>query len=111
MAGQGNQPNILLIMSDEHAPHFSGMHGHPLVRTPNLDRLAARGTVFDAAYCNSPLCSPSRMSLMTGRFIHNIGAWDNSTPLPSDTVTWAHLLRAAGYDVVLAGKQHFVGLD
>lgn len=111
MAERGSQPNILLIMSDEHAPQFSGLHGHPLVQTPQLDRLAASGTTFDAAYCNSPLCSPSRMSLMTGRYIHTIGAWDNSTPLPTDTVTWAHLLRAVGYDVVLAGKQHFVGPD
>jgi len=107
----GTQPNILFIMSDEHAPHFTGFHGHPTVRTSHLDQLAARGTVFEQAYCNSPLCSPSRMSLMTGRYIHKIGAWDNSTPLPTDTITWAHLLRAARYDVVLSGKQHFVGPD
>ncbi len=111
MIRHDNRPNILFIMSDEHAPHFTGFHGHPLVRTPHLDRLAACGTVFEHAYCNSPLCAPSRMSLMTGRYIHNIGAWDNSTPLPLDTITWAHLLRAAGYDVALSGKQHFVGLD
>lgn len=111
MTPNDTQPNILFIMSDEHAPHFTGFHDHPLVRTPHLDRLAARGTVFEHAYCNSPLCAPSRMSLMTGRYIHNIGSWDNSTPLPTDTITWAHLLRAAGYDVVLAGKQHFVGPD
>ena len=48
---------------------------------------------------------------MTGRYIHHIGAWDNATPLPSDTVTWAHLLRGVGYDAVLSGKQHFEGLD
>ena len=104
-------PNLLLIMSDEHAPMFSGPYGHPLVQTPNLDRLAAEGVVFQNAYCNSPLCTPSRMSFMTGRYVHHIGAWDNSTPLASDAVTWTHRLRAVGYDVVLSGKQHFSGPD
>ena len=104
-------PNILLIMSDEHAPMYSSTYGHPLVRTPAMDRLAAEGVTFDNAYCNSPLCLPSRMSFMTGRFVHRIGAWDNASPLPQDEVTWAHLLRAAGYDAVLCGKQHFCGLD
>ncbi len=106
-----NRPNILLIMSDEHAPMFSGPYGHPLVHTPHLDRLAKEGVTFTNAYCNSPLCMPSRMSFMTGKYIHKIGAWDNAAPLRPDAVTWAHLLRDAGYDVVLSGKQHFGGLD
>ncbi len=106
-----DRPNLLLIMSDEHAPMFSGPYGHPLVQTPNLDRLAADGVVFQNAYCNSPLCTPSRMSFMTGRYVHHIGAWDNSMPIPSDAVTWAHRLRAIGYDAVLSGKQHFYGPD
>ncbi len=106
-----SKPNILIIMSDEHAPMFSSVYGHPLVRTPNMQRLAAAGATFDAAYCNSPLCMPSRMSFMTGRFVHRIGAWDNVTPLRSDEVTWAHRLRARGYDVALSGKQHFGGAD
>lgn len=106
-----DRPNLLLIMSDEHAPMFSGPYGHPLVQTPHLDRLAADGVVFQNAYCNSPLCTPSRMSFMTGRYVHHIGAWDNSAPIPSDMVTWAHRLRAIGYDVVLSGKQHFYGPD
>jgi len=97
------QPNLLLIMSDEHAPQFSGAYGHPLVQTPWLDRLASEGVLFEHAYCNSPLCGPSRMSFMTGRHVHQIGAWDNATSLPSDVPTWAHMLRAAGYDVVPDG--------
>lgn len=105
------QPNILLIMSDEHAPMYSSTYGHPLVHTPSMDRLAAEGVTFDNAYCNSPLCLPSRMSFMTGRFIHRIGAYDNACPLGQDQMTWAHRLRAVGYDVVLSGKQHFCGLD
>jgi choline-sulfatase len=105
------RPNLLVIMSDEHAPMFSGAYGHPLVQTPHMDRLAAGGVRFENAYCNTPLCVPSRMSFMTGRYIHHIETWDNASPLRSDAVTWAHLLRVAGYDVVLSGKQHFVGPD
>ena len=104
-------PNILLIMSDEHAPMYSGPYGHPLVKTPHMDRLAEEGVTFTNAYCNSPLCMPSRMSFMTGRYIHHIGAWDNAAPLRPDAITWAHILRDVGYDVVLSGKQHFGGLD
>lgn len=106
-----DQPNLLIVMADEHAPQFSGAYGHRLVRSPNIDQLAAEGVLFEHAYCNSPLCVPSRMSFMTGRYLHQIGVWDNGSPLASDAVTWAHLLRAAGYDVVLSGKQHFVGPD
>ena len=108
---QSTKPNVLIIMADEHAPQFSGVYGHSMVRTPNLDRLGAEGVVFDGAYCNSPLCVPSRMSLMTGRLASADGVYDNASPLPSDTVTWAHLLRSVGYEVALAGKQHFVGPD
>lgn len=104
-------PNILLIMSDEHGPMFSGCYGHPLVETPALDALARRGVLFENAYCNVPLCVPSRMSFMTGRYVHHTGTWDNSSPLPSDSVTWAHCLAATGYDVVLDGKMHFIGPD
>lgn len=90
---------------------MSEPHGHPFVRTPNLARLAAGGVVFDAAYCNSPLCVPSRASFMTGQHVHRIGAWDNGVPLPTDEPTWAHRLNAVGYDTALAGKMHFVGPD
>ena len=101
-------PNLLVIMSDEHAPQFSGFGGHPLVQTPNLDRLAASGVHFTNAYCASPLCTPSRMSFMTGRHVHrNPGGWDNTSHLSRDVATWAHAVRAVGYDCVLAGKQHF----
>ncbi len=104
-------PNFLIIMSDEHAPQYSSIYGHPLVQTPNMERLAQAGVTFENAYCNSPLCTPSRMSFMTGRYVHQIECWDNATPLRSDAVTWAHLLRSVGYDVVLSGKQHFSGHD
>ena len=98
------RPNLLIIMSDEHAPMYSGPYGHSFVQTLHMDRLAEDGVTFNNAYCNSPLCMPSRMSFMTGRYIHKIGAWDNAAPLRPDAVTWAHLLRSVGYDVVLSGK-------
>lgn len=105
------QPDIILIMSDEHAPHFSSVYGNPQVRTPNLERLAAEGMTFDAAYCSSPLCVPSRMSFMTGRYASRIDCWDNGSPLRSDIPTLAHAMRACGYETILLGKMHFIGTD
>lgn len=98
-------------MADEHAPHFLGAYGHPLVHSPHLDALARDGILFRNAYTNCPLCVPSRMSFLTGRYIHQIEVWDNATPLRSDAITWPYLLRFAGYDTVLSGKQHFIGPD
>jgi choline-sulfatase len=107
----GARPNILVILSDEHDPHVAGCYGHPAVRTPHLDRLAAESLVFDNAYCASPVCVPARLSLLTGRYPHEIGAWDNGSILPSETPTWAHYLGAAGYETVLCGRTHFNGAD
>lgn len=103
------RPNILLIVSDEHNPLLSGCYGHPIVRTPHLDRLASQGVVFEQAYCNSPTCVCSRASMMTGRYVHEIGVFSHHTPLRSDIPTFANYLEAAGYDTVLCGKMHFVG--
>ena len=112
-AGRSRQgrPNILVIMSDQHSARWCGYAGDPTVLTPNLDRLAARGVVFTNAYCNSPLCVPSRMSFLTGRQVQNIEIWDNHTILPSATPTFAHALGRAGYEVTLNGKMHFRGPD
>ena len=104
-------PNILVIMSDEHDPAVMGNSGHPLVQTPNLDRLAAAGTVFDSAYCNSPICVPSRMAFFTGNYCHRIGVWDLGSPLRADTPTFGHYFTAAGYDTVLCGRTHMAGDD
>jgi choline-sulfatase len=103
--------NILILMADQLTPFALRAYGHPLVRTPHLDRLAAEGVVFDSAYCASPLCAPSRFSLMTGKLPAAIGAYDNAAELPAQTLTFAHYLRAAGYRTVLAGKMHFCGPD
>ena len=79
-----DRPNVLVIMSDEHNAGVTGCYGNPRVRTPHLDRLAERGVAFDAFYCNSPLCVPSRMSFTAGKYISRTGAWNNSCWLPSD---------------------------
>ncbi|MCL4351847.1 MAG: sulfatase-like hydrolase/transferase [Firmicutes bacterium] len=105
------QPNIFLIMTDEHAPQASEVYGHPYVKTPALRTLAESGVVFDAAYCNSPLCVPSRMAFMAGREVHRLETWDNGSPLSSGIPTIAHYLAQSGYDTVLSGKMHFKGPD
>ena len=64
---QDTRPNVLFIQSDQHCAAVTGCYGDPIVQTPNLDRLAARGVVMDSAYCASPICVPSRSSLLTGR--------------------------------------------
>ena len=105
------RPNILVIMSDEHDPTISTPYGHSFVRTPYQQRLADEGAVFQNAYCNSPLCVPSRASFMTGLQLHRTRVWDNTIPLASDIPTWAHRLNNAGYETVLCGKMHFIGPD
>ncbi|MCA9987412.1 MAG: sulfatase-like hydrolase/transferase, partial [Anaerolineales bacterium] len=79
-----SQPNILMIMVDQLAAPALACYGHPLTKTPNLDRLAAHGVVFENAYCNSPLCSPSRASMMTGQLPSQIGTYDNAAHFSAD---------------------------
>ncbi|MEX2261352.1 MAG: choline-sulfatase [Bryobacteraceae bacterium] len=110
-AGNPATPNILLIMADQMAPMLTGAYGHPVVRTPNLNRLVRRGVRFDAAYSPNPVCAPARACLMTGRYSSRIGVHDNAAPLRSDEPTMAHYLTNAGYDTAWSGKMHFVGPD
>ena len=69
MSNSAKQPNILIICSDEHHPAISGYRNHPIIKTPHLDALAEEGTQFTRAYCNSPKCTPSRMSFLTGKYV------------------------------------------
>ena len=102
------QPNILVIMSDEHNASVMGCAGNAIVRTPNLDRLAGRGILFNAAYTTSPLCAPARASFTLGKYISHIGVWSNSAKLPpDDTPSLPHILNAAGYESFLCGKMHY----
>src|SRR4051812_39072789 len=102
--------NLLVLMSDEHAGRAMGCAGHRLARTPHLDRLAARGTRFTAAYTSSPICVPARASFATGKYQYQVGYWDNADAYDGVVPSWHHFLRAGGHRVVSIGKLHFRGL-
>ncbi len=104
-------PNILCIMADQLTAPALPFYGHPIVKTPHLSALAEAGVIFENAYCNSPLCAPSRFSMLTGKLPSRIGAYDNAAYFPADLPTVAHYLRDLGYHTCLAGKMHFVGPD
>lgn len=104
-------PNVLVVMVDQLAPALLGCYGNAAARAPHIDRLAREGVVFDAAYANSPLCTPARYCLMTGQLPSATRGYDNAAYLPSTVPTLAHYLRARDYRTVLAGKMHFVGPD
>ncbi|TBL79848.1 sulfatase-like hydrolase/transferase [Paenibacillus thalictri] len=99
--------NVLYIFSDEHNKEMLGCYGHPVVKTPNLDKLADNGVRFTNAYCNSPVCVPSRASLATGRYIHQIGNWDNAAPYIGKDESWGHRLVEQGHKVTTIGKLHY----
>ncbi|GAB0134152.1 hypothetical protein EsDP_00002534 [Epichloe bromicola] len=104
------KPNIIYIMADQlAAPQLKMYNPESQIKTPNLDRLAASSVQFDSAYCPSPLCAPSRMSMITGLLPMKIGAYDNASQINSEIPTYAHYLRSKGYHTALAGKMHFVG--
>lgn len=105
------KPNFLIFMLDQLAPQFLPAYGHKVVKTPSLSALAEESVIFDAAYCNSPLCAPSRYVFMSGRLPTVIGAWDNAAEFRAETPTFAHHLSALGYDTTLSGKMHFCGPD
>ena len=109
--------NVLILMADEHNARVLGCAGHPLVKTPNLDALAARGTRFANAYTNSPICVPARACFATGRYVHETEYWDNSIAYDGRVPGWGHRLQASGIPVESVGKLHYrlasdpVGLD
>ncbi len=109
--GLATTPHILMIQADQMAARCLPFYGHDVVRAPHMQGLAETGTVFDSAYCNFPLCAPSRFSMMAGQLASRIGAFDNASEFASDIPTFAHVLRHAGYRTCLAGKMHFVGPD
>jgi len=103
--------NLLVIMSDEHDPRWMGASGSALMHTPNLDRLAARGLRFTDAYTTCPICVPARAAFATGKYIHQIGYWDNADPYDGKLPSWHHRLRDKGHRVVSVGKLHFRSTD
>jgi len=106
-----DRPNIVVVMTDQHAARAIGVVGDPAADTPALDRLAARGTRFTNAYCPSPLCVPSRMAFLTGLEPHVSGVLSNDDFLASNIPTISHALGAGGYDCQLFGRMHFYGPD
>ena len=106
--GKKKQPNVVLLMSDEHRRTAMGAAGDTVAKTPHLDQLAAESVRFDAAYCTNPVCTPSRASLMTGLYSHHLEAQSNTTPFRPEHRTMAHHFNAAGYMTALIGKMHWV---
>lgn len=103
--------NLLYIHSDQHTPYVTGCYGDDIVQTPNLDKLASKGVKFTNAYCPSPICTPSRMSMFTGKFPYRNESWNNYHVLDSGYPTFAHSMGAAGYRPVLFGRMHSIGPD
>lgn len=99
--------NLLVIMSDEHQARAMGCAGHQLVKTPNLDSLAARGTRFTNAYTPCPICVPARAAFASGQHVHKIGLWDNAMPYTGEPRGWGHALQDAGVPVQSIGKLHY----
>lgn len=104
--------NLLFIMADEHNPHILGCYGNPVVHTRTIDALAGKGTRFANAYCNAPICVPSRASFATGRYGHQIASWDNAAPYTGHAApSWGHRLTAQGYSVTTIGKLHYRSME
>lgn len=107
------RPNFLFIITDQHRADHLGCGGNQVVQTPNIDRIAAKGTRWDRFYVANPICMPNRASIMTGRMCSAHGARHNGIPLSKDHTTFVELLRDAGYRTGLIGKSHlqsFTGL-
>lgn len=103
--------NSLVILSDEHNKRVTGCYGHPQIRTPNLDRLAAQGTRFTSAYTNCPICVPARASFATGQYVHKIRCWDNAIAYDGKIPSWGHRLMQDGHRVTSIGKLHYLDSD
>lgn len=103
--------NLLFILSDEHNKRVTGCYGHTMIRTPNFDRLAARGTRFTSAYTNCPICVPARASFATGRYVHEVRCWDNAIAYEGRPASWGHRLMEQGHHVASIGKLHYQASD
>jgi choline-sulfatase len=101
------QKNLLIIISDEHRKDAMGCVGHPILKTPNLDKLAARGTIFENAYTPSPMCVPTRAGIACGDHVHKTGHWDSATPYDGKVRSWMRQLRDQDVEVTSIGKLHF----
>ncbi len=105
-AAEAPRPNFVVLIADDMNWDDNGPYGHPSIRTPNLDRLAREGMLFRNAFLTASSCSPSRSSIITGRYPHNTGAEQLHWPLPPSQVTFVEKLKEAGYWTAAAGKWH-----
>ena len=105
-----DRPNILLICTDQQRYDALGSYGNEVIQTPTVDRLAAEGVLFERCYVQSPVCAPSRASLLTGQYVHNHGLWANGVSLPDGNRLFPRDLTDAGYDCGQIGKMH-LGAD
>ena len=109
-AGHSDRPNILVLMTDQQRYDSLGCYGFAPAHTPNLDRLAADGVLFERCYVNNPLCNPSRASMMTGKHVQGHGVYQLYDNLPQDEVLFPERLQQAGYETALFGKLHVSSL-
>ncbi len=100
------QPNILFICTDQQRFDALGCYGNPIVQTPTIDQLAADGVLFEQCYVQSPVCAPSRASLVTGQYVHNHGLWANGVSLPNHAWNFSTDLAESGYTCGMIGKMH-----
>ena len=103
---QEKRPNILFIMSDDHASHAISAYGSRINRTPHIDRLTREGMRFDNCFCTNSICAPSRAVILTGKYSHRNGVMDNARPFDGSQQTFPKLLRQAGYQTAIVGKWH-----
>ena len=101
-----DRPNFILFFVDDMGYGDLSSYGHPTIRTPSLDRLAERGTLFEHAFSQSPVCTPSRGAFLTGRYPRTCRARQNGADIPADEVLVTRLLADAGYVCGLSGKLH-----
>ena len=103
--------NLIFFLSDNHNASFSGCYGHPFVQTPTMDKIAARGVLFESSYCASTLCCPSRATIASGLYPHQTGYWDNCLAYDGRVPSWGHRIRELGGHCASVGKLHFRSTD
>jgi N-acetylglucosamine-6-sulfatase len=109
LLAQARRRNLVFVFSDDHRFDMMGCQGHPWLKTPNFDRLAQGGILFNNAFVTTSLCSPSRATILTGQYVHAHGVTDNVTRLPAALTTFPQVLQQHGYRTALIGKWHMGG--
>ena len=100
------RPNILFIFTDDHAPHAIGAYGSKINKTPNMDKLAREGMIFQNSFCTNSICGPSRAVILTGKHSHLNGFMTNGNTFDGSQQTFPKLMRKAGYQTAMVGHWH-----